>query len=164
MTQKNLNLKGWVMGKNPNLWASLFLIILSAAVISEALELEVGTPTNPGSGFMIFGVAAVLGLLALHQLIKSLRSYKPKSEGPAEKIHWCRITGVILSNALYIYLLQVVGYLACTFLLLFFLFQVLERGRWVPRLIGAALTSLFTYLLFAWLLQLNLPKGVIPFF
>ncbi len=48
------NVKGWTAEKDPNLWASLFLMILSGAVMSEALELEVESPGNPGSGFMIF--------------------------------------------------------------------------------------------------------------
>jgi putative tricarboxylic transport membrane protein len=158
------NLKGWTAEKDPNLWASLFLIIVSGAVISEALELEVGSPGNPGSGFMIFGAAAILGLLALHQFVKSLGLRKPKSEAASERIHWARIVAVIVANALYIYLLQPIGYLLCTFLLMCFLFQALERGRWVPRVIGSALASLFTYLLFARLLQLNLPRGLISFF
>ncbi len=157
-------MKGWIAEKDANLWTSLFLMILSGAVISEALELEVGNPNNPGSGFMIFGASVVLGLLALHQFIKSLRSQERKSEAAVDRIHRGRIVAVIGANFLYIFLLQPVGYLICTFLLLCFLFQVLERGRWVPRMIGAALTSFITYLLFARLLQFNLPKGVIPFF
>jgi len=158
------NLKGWAADKDPNLWASLFLMILSGAIISEALELEVGSPGNPGSGFMVFGAAAVLGLLALRQFGKSLGLRKAKPEAASERIHWVRMVAVIVANVLYIYLLRPIGYLICTFLLLCFLFQALERGRWVPRVIGSALASLFTYLLFARLLQLNLPKGVLSFF
>ena len=158
-------MKEWISRKDTNVWVGLFLMILSALIISEALELEVGTPNSPGSGFMIFGAAAVLGLLALHQFVKSLRLKRPEAAGTREeRAHWCRIVAVILANVLYIYLLQPAGYLVCTFLLLTFLFQVLERGRWVPRLLGAALTSLCTYLLFGRLLQLNLPKGMLPFF
>jgi hypothetical protein len=156
--------KGWIAKKDANLWVSLFLMILSAAVINEALELEVGTPNTPGSGFMIFGAAVVLGLLALHQFIKSVRSNKPGAEAAAERIHWGRIAAVIVANVLYVYLFRPVGYFVCTFLLLCFLFQVLERGRWIQRVVGAALTTFFTYVLFARLLQLNLPKGVVPFF
>lgn len=159
--------KDWKEGiakKDANLWTGLFLMILSGAVISEAFELEVGTPSNPGSGFMIFGASGVLGLLALRQFIKSLRSHERKSEAAVNRIHRGRIVAVIGANLLYIFLLQPVGYLICTFLLLCFLFQILERGRVVPRVIGSALTSFLTYLLFARLLQFNLPKGVIPFF
>jgi len=158
------NVKGWIAGRDANVWTSLFLMILSGAVISEAFELEVGTPGSPGSGFMIFGASSLLGLLALHQFIKSLKSLKHESDAAAERIHWGRILGVIAANILYIFLLQPVGYLICTFLLLFFLFQVLERGRWLQRVIGSALTSFLTYLFFARLLQLHLPKGIIPFF
>jgi putative tricarboxylic transport membrane protein len=156
--------KVWIVKRDTNVWVGLFLMILSAAVISEALELEVGTPGNPGSGFMIFGAAAVLGALALHQFVKSLRVCKPIPEGVAERSHWGRILAVILANVLYIYLLRPVGYLVCTFLFLFLLFQALEKGRWILRLVGAASTSVVTYLLFARVLQLNLPKGVIPSF
>ena len=159
--------KDWKEGiakKDANLWTGLFLMILSGAVISEAIDLEVGTPNNPGSGFMILGASAVLGLLALHQFINSLRSHKLKAEAVAERVHWGRIIAVIMASFLYIFLLRPVGYLICTFLLLCFLFQVLERGRWMPRVIGSALTSFLTYLLFARMLQLNLPKGVISFF
>ena len=158
------NAKGWIMEKDTNLWTGLFLMILSGAVINEAFELEVGTPSNPGSGFMIFGASGVLGLLALRQFTKALRSCKRTSGAPAGKIHWGRIIAVIATNFLYIFLLQAVGYLICTFLLLCFLFQVMARGKWVQRVIGSVLTSFLTYLFFARLLQLNLPKGLIPFF
>jgi putative tricarboxylic transport membrane protein len=158
------NAKGWIAEKDANLWTGLFLMILSGAVISEAFELELGTPSNPGSGFMVFGASGVLGLLALRQFIKSLQPSVRTSGAAAERIHWGRIIAVIGANLLYIFLLQPVGYLICTFLLMFFLFQVLERGRWVQRVVGSALTSFLTYLFFARLLQLNLPKGLIPFF
>ncbi len=139
-------------------------MVLSGAVVREAIDLEVGNPNNPGSGFMVFGASAALGLLALHRFIKSLGSFKPKQGAAAEEIHWGRIVFVVGANALYIFLLQLLGYLVCTFLFLSFCFQVLERGRWIPRVIGSALTALLTYLLFARLLKLNLPKGVVPFF
>jgi len=67
------NAKGWVAKQNADLWTCLFLMIFSGAVISEAIQLEIGTPQSPGSGFMIFGAAGVLGLLALRQFIKSFR-------------------------------------------------------------------------------------------
>jgi len=152
---------GW---KNAELWVNLFLMLLSAAVIREAFELEVGTPQNPGSGFMFFGAATVLGLLALHRFVRSFVVKPVRGETRGEPIHKGRILAVIAANILYIVLFEILGYLLCTFLFLSFLFQVIERGRWVHRVGGAALTSVVSYLFFARLLQLNLPKGVFPFF
>ena len=158
------NLKGWIAEKDANLWTGLFLMILSGALINEAFELEVGTPRNPGSGFMILGASGLLGLLALHQFVKSLRPHKQESGTVAEKAHWGRILAVIGANLFYILLLQPVGYLICTFFLLFFLFQVLERGRWIPRVIGSALTSVLTYLFFARLVAAQPSEGIGPIF
>ena len=158
------NAKGWVAKKDADLWTGLFLIIFSGAVISEAVQLEIGTPKSPGSGFMIFGAASVLGLLALRQFIKSLHSKGRDAGRTSEEIHWKRIVWVILANILYIFLLQPVGYLLCTFLLLCFLFQIHEKGRWVSAVGGAALTSFLSYLVFSRMLQLHLPRGLIPFF
>ena len=70
----------WIVKKGADLWTGLFLMIFSGAVIHEALDLEVGTPTNPGSGFMIFGTAVVLGVLALLQFLKALLSRSRRSK------------------------------------------------------------------------------------
>ncbi len=159
-----MSMKEWILRKDANLWTSLFLMILSGALISEAFDLEIGTPGNPGSGFMIFGTAGVLGILALHQFIKSLLTREHKTEQAPEKVHRGRIISVIAANILYIFILQPVGYLLSTFLLIGFLFQVHGKGKWFSSLWGAALTSFSSYLVFSKMLQLNLPRGLIPFF
>jgi len=71
---------------------------------------------------------------------------------------------VIAANVLYIVILEKVGFLLCTFLLLSFLFQVYEKGKWVYAIGGAAATTVLTYGVFSRILQLSLPKGLITFF
>jgi putative tricarboxylic transport membrane protein len=157
-------MKGWIANKGADLWTGLFLMVFSGTVINEAFNLDVGTPARPGSGFMIFGTAVVLGVLALLQFLKSLLSRDQHTGQETEKIHLWRIVAVIGANILYIVLLEPVGYLLCTFLLLCFLFQAYEKGKWASATGGAAATSLLTYVIFSRLLQLNLPRGLIPFF
>jgi putative tricarboxylic transport membrane protein len=157
-------MREWILKRDANLWTSLFLMVLSGVVISEAFELEIGTPGNPGSGFMIFGTAGVLGILALHLFVKSLLSEKRRSEKALEQTHRWRVVSVIAANIVYILILQPVGYLLGTFLLMGFLFQVSEKGKWFSSLWGAALTSLVSYVVFSRLLGLNLPRGWVPFF
>ena len=157
----------WLAKKGADLWTGLFLMIFSGAVIHEALDLDVGTPASPGSGFMLFGTAVVLGVLALFQVLKALLSRpqaEERTEKRAEEIHLWRVVGVIGANILYIVLLEQVGFLLCTFLLLSYLFQAYEKGKWVWAIAGAAATSLLTYVIFSRLLQLNLPKGLLQFF
>jgi putative tricarboxylic transport membrane protein len=156
-------MKEWIGSRGSDFWTGLFLMILSGAVITESINLEIGTPTSPGSGFMTFGTAGVLGILALHTFVKSILLPKGKVEQDSETIHRGRIAVVVVVNIIYIVFLQRVGYLLCTFFLMSFLFQVYKRGKWIWSIGGAAFTSLFTYMAFTRLLQLNMPKGLIPF-
>lgn len=156
--------KGWIARRGADFWTALVLMVFSGAVIREALNLDVGTPANPGSGFMIFGTAAVLGVMASVQWAKSFLTHDRETGEPQEKVHFLRIVSVIAANAIYIVALDRVGYIISTFILLCFLLQVYEKGKWVWAVAGAAATSVLTYLIFAKLLQLNLPKGLIFFF
>ena len=156
-------MREWIAGRGSDFWTGLFLMILSGWVISESVELEIGTPGSPGSGFMAFGTGCVLGVLALHIFIKSIMSPKRKAVQDSETVHRGRILAAVIVNIAYIVLLQRVGYLLCTFFLMCFLFQIYEKGRLLWSIGGAAFTSLFTYLAFTRLLQLNMPKGLIPF-
>lgn len=157
-------MKPWLRRTGTDFWSNLFLILLSGAVIHEAFNLELGTPRNPGSGFMIFGAAAALGLFALRQFIAAVFSPASPRNTAGTPIHWGRVVSVILAVLGYILLLEPVGYLLCTFLLLCFLFQVLETGQWVTRTIVAGVTSVVTYAVFAKALKLSLPKGLMTFF
>ena len=159
-----MHMKAWIAHRGADFWTALILMIFSGAVIREALNLDVGSPSNPGSGFMVFGTAMVLGVMAFAQFAKSLRTHDQKTGDPPEKIHPWRIVSVIAANVLYIIVLDWVGYILSTFILLCFLLQVYEKGKWVWAVAGAAATSVLTYLIFAKLLQLNLPKGLITFF
>ena len=154
----------WLRKAGADFWSSLFLLLLSGAVINEAFNLELGTPRSPGSGFMIFGAAAALGLFALRQLIASLLSHGPQKASAPEPTHRGRVASVILSVLAYILLLEPAGFLLSTFLLLTFLFQILEPGHWVARTLGAAATSFVSYAIFAKAMSVNLPRGLFTFF
>jgi hypothetical protein len=156
-------MNSWIVKKDADFWTGLLLMIFSGAVINEAFNLEIGTPRHPGSGFMILGAAAALGILALLQFLKSLLFRQRPGQAP-EKIHTRRIISVIAANMIYIAALESMGYLLCTFGLLCFLFQVYEKRKWGSIVGGAAATSFLTYVVFSRLLQLNLPKGLIRFF
>ncbi len=155
----------WLAKKGADLWTSLFLVVFSGAVIVEALDLEVGTPNSPGSGFMIFGAAVVLGGLGVLQVLHALLTRRQEGETTASQdlSRW-RVAAVIGANVLYIVLLEPVGYLLCTFFLLTFLLQVYRKGSWGWAVGGAAGAALVTYVFFSKLLQLSLPKGLLPFF
>ena len=72
---------------------------------------------------------------------------------------------VIVTFGIIVYaaLLNAVGYLICTFLLLGLLFNLYALKGWFARLFGAAAITLVTFYAFRVLLGCPLPRGVFSF-
>jgi putative tricarboxylic transport membrane protein len=105
---------------------NIFWLVLSTAVCVESWSLKVGGLHNPGPGFLPFYTAILLGLLALISLLQTLK----ESEGPASEI-WGGIQfgklAILLGTLfLYVFLLDRLGFLLGTFLLLLVLFRIVE--------------------------------------
>jgi hypothetical protein len=71
----------------------------------------------------------------------------------------------LLVGVLFLYtaVLKVLGFLLATFLLLLFLFRVVEPLRWKTILLVTAVTMGGIYLLFGVLIESSLPKGFLGF-
>jgi putative tricarboxylic transport membrane protein len=142
---------------------NIFWLVLSTAVCVESWSLKVGGLHNPGPGFLPFYTAILLGLLALISLLQTLK----ESEGPASEI-WGGIQfgklAILLGTLfLYVFLLDRLGFLLGTFLLLLVLFRIVEPYGWKTILLSSLLTTGGTYLFFVILLESRLPRGFLGF-
>jgi putative tricarboxylic transport membrane protein len=139
---------------------NIFWLVLSTAVCVESWNLKVGGLHNPGPGFLPFYTAILLGLLALISLLQTLK----ESEGPASEI-WGGIQfgklAILLGTLfLYVFLLDRLGFLLGTFLLLLVLFRIVEPYSWKIVLFSSLLTTAATYFFFVILLESRLPRGL----
>lgn len=139
---------------------NIFWLVLSTAVCVESWSLKVGGLHNPGPGFLPFYTAILLGLLALISLLQTLK----ESEGPASEI-WGGIQfgklAILLGTLfLYVFLLDRLGFLLGTFLLLLVLFRIVEPYSWKIVLFSSLLTTAATYFFFVILLESRLPRGL----
>ena len=142
---------------------NIFWLVLSTAVCVESWSLKVGGLHNPGPGFLPFYTAILLGLLALISLLQTLK----ESKGPASEI-WGGIQlgklAILLGTLfLYVFLLERLGFLLGTFLLLLVLFRIVEPYGWKTILLSSLLTIGGTYLFFVILLESRLPRGFLGF-
>jgi putative tricarboxylic transport membrane protein len=157
-------MREWTAKRDRNLWANLFLLVFSGAAAREAYRFNLGNLHSPGPGFIVFGASSLLGLLALHLVLKSLLAKEPTEKF---SITWKRIGRVGLVSvaiSIYIVLLEPVGYLLTTFFIMGFLFRILGEGKWVSSVVGAALISFLTYVVFSYGFALHFPRGVLRFF
>jgi Tripartite tricarboxylate transporter TctB family len=146
--------------KKAYILAHAFWIVFSCAAAAESWRLGFGSFVRPGVGFVPFLAALVLGGLAVAALVQTLLDTSGAAAGGLFDIKDLRrVLWVIAVLAGYALTWDVVGFLASTLLLLFFLFRCVEPLRWRTVLIASVLTLAMTYILFSTLLGARLPPG-----
>lgn len=136
--------------------------MFSLVVCLESRRLEVGTFQTPGPGFLPFLAAIGLGLLAVIAFIQTLREKTSQEKGvPFFGEYLIKVgllTGVLI---VYVLLLNILGFMIGTFLLLLFLFRIVEPVRWSKVFLASGITLAAVYLLFDLFLGTRLPKGIL---
>jgi putative tricarboxylic transport membrane protein len=149
--------------KKTYLFANLFWLILAAATAVEAWRLKVGGLHTPGPGFLPFYAAILLGGLSLVSLVQDLKEFS----GPAFElwggVRWGRWAIMVVALFLYVAVLERLGFMVATFVLMLVLFRLLEPYRWTTVLLFSLLTMGSAYLFFVVLLDSRLPVGVLGF-
>jgi putative tricarboxylic transport membrane protein len=128
-----------------------------AAAAYESAKLPFGTVHSPGQGFFPWWISAtifLLALLLLFQALTSRSSVAPKSSGRIVKM--ALLLAVL---AAYTFLLEPLGYMISTFLLVLFMLRAIDTQRWAVALGVAAVTSAGSYVVFAMWLSIPLPRG-----
>jgi len=107
----------------------------------------------------------LLGGMAFSVLIKSLRTgTAPRIEPPIrEKSRWLNVTLVLISMVLYTFLLNTIGFVLCTFLIILFFVKVIALQRWKSSILMALGMAIGSYLLFSGFLNAPLPMGFFLF-
>ncbi len=141
--------------------AGLAGVALGALLVISSLRLKLGNWTQPGPGFMPLGLGLLLVTLCIFY---GIGSFWRKNEGGKKESPWPRenlgkIIGVLISLFLFAFLLPFLGFLSSTFLLMVYLFRVVESERWYVTIFKAALSVGITYVIFEKWLMVQFPKG-----
>ncbi|MFB3885370.1 MAG: tripartite tricarboxylate transporter TctB family protein [Thermodesulfobacteriota bacterium] len=144
--------------------SSLFWLLVSIVVFIESLRLGIGTPHNPGMGFLTLGASGILGILSLVLFLQaSVRRKEMKAIPFFASPLWKRVLLVLLGLILYSKFMPVLGYLISTFLLMLVLFWILERRKIGLVIVSSTLATFFTYLVFSKWLNCQFPQGLFGF-
>jgi putative tricarboxylic transport membrane protein len=150
--------------RRSNIAVALILAGVSVWLLRETGKLLFGTMRAPQTAFFPKVLAALLLIFSLVLLFQSWRS---GNHGAAivkiEMEGWNRIGATLVTLIGFAFVLERLGFLISTFILMVLLLRAVEPGKW-PRVIGFALgTSLAAYFIFAWLLNIPLPSGLFGF-
>ena len=151
--------------------SGIVILLFSGLVIGESLRIPeqavaVGrTNFAPVPGFLPFWAGVILAVFAIMLIVRA--TLQPAEPGKAAIFPrgWALASVALLaaSVAVYIFLLEVVGYLLDTFLLNALLLRVVMRVEWKMSIAVALLASVLLYAIFQVLLGVGLPTNLFGF-
>ena len=168
--------------KEPGRRKNLFNFDSIVAVCSILIALflihnEYNMPTTMirqiiGPSFMPIAILVALIFSALLILFTSLRTNR-KPEGtvsaaaelPAETSagQYKVMAMLVLGLLVYAVILIPVGFIISTIILILWQAQIFERGKWIRNLVVSIVFSVLVYYLFAHILEVMLPTGILSF-
>lgn len=142
-------------------FAAFFFIAFTAFFAIEALNYPLGTSLRKvGPGFFPLVCLAFLCIFSVLLLVKSIRDWPKKL-----RANWPRsaIPALLVLSSVFAYgfVLPWLGFLITTFLFSFLLFFYGYPRRFLLAVLGAAVTSISTVLVFEVWLKIQFPHGLI---
>lgn len=141
--------------------SGVVVLLFSVLLMAGSWRMPASATFGPGAGFLPFWLGALLAILSVLLVLGASR----QAVGPDTKPIFPRgmslltLGAAIGGLAVYILLLEVLGFLVGTGLLTAFLLGLVEREKWSTTILVAILNSAGLYLVFQVLLGVNLPSN-----
>jgi putative tricarboxylic transport membrane protein len=135
----------------------LFWLAVGVFFAVGGIMLKPGTLRNPGPGFLPLMMALLLISFSLFVLARGLIGPDRSLKG----VQWRSQIVLVVSVFLYGLLLDLMGFLLSTFVLMFVLFGLFFKGKrkWPKVFFCAAATALVGWLVFSVALKVPFPRG-----
>jgi putative tricarboxylic transport membrane protein len=140
--------------------SSLSLMAFSVWVFLSSLRLGVGTPKEPGPGFMPLLAAVLIFSLSLWGFIRRFYGTPGKKARARDRSFFLKSGIFVATILLYALILEAAGFIVAGFLLLSAEFSITQPKQWPKNLAIAALVSILSFIVFRRLLGVQLPRGI----
>ena len=142
---------------------ALLALALAIYIAFEGKAMGLGHPSDPGSGYIQFWTGLIMCGLALTQLVHSLlpNANKASLGSVFVDIRWGKVLYVTALLVAYTAVLDYLGFIIATFILLVVLFKTVEPQSWMVALIGSTLTTLVAWGVFVAWLGTQMPAGAL---
>jgi putative tricarboxylic transport membrane protein len=141
--------------------SSLIFLVFSVltCVGSYRLPVGIGSWHDPGPGFFPFWAGVIMGILSFAAYWRALRT-KGEDIGPwYSREKWKKVLLIMAIISAYALVLETLGFVFSTFLLLFTLFKLTENQGWRLSVGGSLVVAAVSFVVFDRWLKLQLPKG-----
>ena len=146
-----------------NFWSGIACLLLSVVLVVEGRDLGLGELREPDSGFVLFWVGVIMAALSAGLMIGAFMGTGRSSGDVAQPFgsRWRKIPLVLAYLVGYAVLLEAVGFIPLTLILLILLFKTVEPQSWTVAIVGAVATTAAVYVVFAMALGTQFPAGLL---
>lgn len=148
-----------------NLTTGIFAVVLGLAYLAGTYNIPVfDAADSVGPRSFPFLIAAITIGCGLALIVSDLRSTERKPfswKFAAESGVWLRILATMVAGIAYGLVLDWLGYLIATFFFMLAVSTLINVGRHKQNVIIAVLFSVVSFISFALLLKLSLPRGLL---
>jgi putative tricarboxylic transport membrane protein len=139
------------------LWL-LFGVIVGGVSL---MDLGLGSSSHPGPGLFPFLIGIIMALVAVVLIAMALASRKKDATFNERPSFSRNIPLTLAVLCVYALVLEYLGYLISTSILLLYLFKIASSINWRMSLLMAVVVMAVSYYFFVVLLQSQLPNGIL---
>lgn len=136
-----------------------FLLLIGLLGVYQAKLLPQGKLTNPGPGFFPYWISLILCCLSIFSVVSIVRRgshWRMSIQWPCRSA-WLRIVLSLLLFAGYAVMLELLGYVLSTILLIGILAKVIFKRSWLVSGFFTILAVFGSYAVLVWVLGIRLP-------
>lgn len=150
-----------MQARSAELWGGLFWLALSAFVIWAGRDLGLGELRDPGSGFLLFWLGAIMAGLSGSVVLGALRAPGEPLSSLWAGTRWKRVLALTAMLLAYGFLFETVGFLAGSVLLLLGLMTFIDRVDPRAAIPVAFLVPAAIYYAITHWLKIQMPMGLL---
>lgn len=145
----------------------ILFLVLSFVGMGEALRLILTTQKNPlvisdvlGPGlYILFPSFALMIVGAIHLIINYGKNLSMKKVALSKEMK-IRVISIVAIMALYVLLIDVVGYLVATIIFFLLIFKSIGIKSWMPNVILTIVLTAVYYVVFVQYCSMAFPRGI----
>jgi putative tricarboxylic transport membrane protein len=148
------------MNRYDSITSLLWLFVGLGIILWSLMTLKIGTFRHPEGGFLPLFCGIVIFILAIIILFEA-KGKKKEVGGESFLIKGSLINllSVILILVVYAFLLDHLGFILTTFVVMLFIFKQITRTSWFTGILQSSIVTGACYFLFGFLLKIPFPKG-----
>lgn len=143
--------------------SSVTIFCFGLFVVLYSFYFDIGGLRKPGPGLMPFLAGVAICAFSTITFLTAFFHESDDAKKIWDKVNFKSIIVALVALIAYPLLLNPLGFTICTFFLTLILMRYAGFQTWKISVLGATLSSIIIYVLFEWLLNANLPKGILNF-